>query len=488
MRIVFATAEVSPIAKTGGLGDVCGSLPKVLAARGHDVVVIMPFHRQAREWFDRNPHPIEMIIPATTIAWAGWGAEAIFFRSTLPGSDVPLYLVANDYFFDRNAIYALRDDGYDDNFEKFTFFCRALIRACEILDIAPEILHAHDWHTALLPVYLDSGLRGSLPFRNTRSVYTIHNLNYQGIAPANRFGLLGLHGRYWSPNALEHFGEVNLMKGGIIFADQITTVSPNYAREIQTPAVGAGLDGVLRSLSFKLNGILNGIDVDEWNPATDEYIDANYEPGKLSGKAIAKRMLAREAGLPLRVRTPILAVISRLVEQKGLQLLTPVLARLLRAGAQAVILGSGEPALEQAFTEVAEEHRDQCSVTIGFDNAYAHRIYAGADVLLMPSIYEPCGLNQMYALRYGTVPVVRLTGGLADTVIPFDGTNKADANGFGFMGPTPTDLYSAAWISMLNYRDSRAWKALQTNGMDTDFSWDRSTREYDAVYRRALTT
>jgi starch synthase len=486
MRIVFATAEVSPIAKTGGLGDVCGSLPKVLAARGHDVVVFMPFYRQAREWFDRNPQPIEMIIPPTPIAWAGWAAEATYFRTTLPGSEVPLYLIANDYFFDRSAIYALRNDGYDDGFERFTFFCRALIRACELLDIALDIVHAHDWHTALLPVYLHSGLRGSPPFRNARSVYTIHNLNYQGIAPANRFGLLGLYPRYWAADALEHFGEINLMKGGIIFADQVTTVSPNYAREIQTPAIGAGLDGVLRSLSFKLSGILNGIDVDEWNPATDEYIDANYEPEKLSGKVIAKRMLAREAGLKLKAKTPILAVISRLVEQKGFQLLTPVLSRLLRAGAQAVILGSGEPALEHAFTDVAREHSDQCSVTIGFDNAYAHRIYAGADVLLMPSIYEPCGLNQMYALRYGTVPVVRLTGGLADTVIPFDGTNRFDANGFAFVGPTPTDLYSATWISMLNYRDSRTWKTLQTNGMGADFSWDRSAREYDAVYRRAM--
>ncbi|MGZ7041007.1 MAG: glycogen synthase, partial [Thermoanaerobaculia bacterium] len=201
-----------------------------------------------------------------------------------------------------------------------------------------------------------------------------------------------------------------------------------------------------------------------------------------------KRMLALEAGLKPKVKTPILAVISRLVEQKGFQLLVPILTRLLRAGAQAVILGSGEPALERAFADVAREHADQCSVRIGFDNEYAHRIYAGADVLLMPSIYEPCGLNQMYALRYGTVPVVRLTGGLADTVIPFDGTNATEADGFGFIAPTPMDLYSATWMAMLNYRDSRTWKTLQKNGMEADFSWDRSAREYDAVYRRAIST
>jgi len=485
MRVVFATSEAAPIAKTGGLGDVCGSLPKALSALGHDVTIFMPFHRQAREYFERNGQAVEPVIPPTTIAWDGWAAAAAYFRTTLPGTEIPLYLVANDFFFDRNAIYALRSDGYDDGFERFTFFCRALIQGCELLGISPEILHAHDWHAALLPVYLDSGLRGSPQFRATRSVYTIHNLNYQGIAPASRFGVVGLHPRYWAADALEHFGEVNLMKGGIIFADQVTTVSPNYAREIRTPAYGAGLDGVLRSLSFKLTGILNGIDVDEWNPANDAYIEAHYDAEKLSGKAIAKRMLAREAGLKYLAKTPIMGVVSRLIEQKGLQLLAPVFSRLLRAGAQAVVLGSGEPAIEQAFTAVAAAQSDRCSVTIGFDNAYAHRIYAGADMLLVPSIYEPCGLNQMYALRYGTVPVVRLTGGLADTVVPFDGTNQDEANGFGFIGATPADLYSATWIAMLNHRDSRSWKALQRNGMSEDFSWDRSAREYDAVYRRA---
>jgi len=485
MRIVFATAEVAPIARTGGLGDVSGSLPKALAALGHEVIVIMPFYRQAREYFERNDVTVEEVIPPATLAWGGWAAEATVFRTVLPGTEIPLYLVANEFFFDRDAIYALRADGYEDNVERYTFFCRAVIRTCELLDIAPDIVHAHDWHAALLPVYLDSGLRGSAQFRTTRSVYTIHNLNYQGIAGAGRFGLLGLHPRYWSADALEHFGEVNLMKGGIIFADQVTTVSPNYAREIQTSAVGAGLDGVLRSLSFKLTGILNGIDAGEWDPANDPHLDANYEARSMTGKAIAKRMLAREAGLRYRAKTPLFAVISRLVEQKGFQLLIPVLSRLLRAGAQAVILGSGEPAMEHGFAAIAAQQKDSCSVTIGFDNAYAHRIYAGADILLMPSIYEPCGLNQMYALRYGTLPVVRLTGGLVDTVIPFDGTNDDVANGFGFVTPSPRDLHAAAWISILNYRDTSSWKALQTNGMAADFSWDRSAREYDAVYRRA---
>jgi len=484
MRIVFATSEVSPIAKTGGLGDVCGSLPKALAALGHDVVVFMPFYRQAAEWFERNDVRPEQVTPAVRIDWANWSADATFYRTTLPGSDVPLILAANGHFFDRDQIYA-GFGGVDDFLHRYTFFCRAVVKGCEMLAIAPDVLHCHDWHTALMPVYLHSGLRASEQFRTTRSVYTIHNLNYQGAADAAAFAITGLHGRYWSSDALEHFGTVNPMKGGIIFADQVTTVSPTYAREIQTPEHGAGLDGVLRSVAYKFEGILNGIDVAEWDPATDPNLDANYELGKMHGKTIAKRMLAKEAGLQYKVKTPMLAVVSRLVDQKGFQLLVPILGKLLRAGSQAIILGSGEPRYEEAFARIGTEYRDSCRVWIGFDNALAHRIYAGADLLLMPSMYEPCGLNQMYSLRYGTLPVVRMTGGLADTVVPFDGTNKEEADGFGFRDLSTDELYLATWVGMLTMKDARTWKTLQSNGMQHDFSWDKSAREYEQVYMRA---
>jgi len=486
MRLLFATAEVSPIAKTGGLGDVCGSLPKALAKLGHEVAVFMPFHRQAREWFAQSGAPLEPALPTTQIPWANWAAEATYLRSTLPGSDLPLYLVANDHFFDRVQIYAPRADGYDDAIERFAFFCRAVIEGCELLGIAPDILHAHDWHTALLPVYLHSGLRGSGPFRNTRSVFTIHNLNYQGIGRATQFASLGLHSRYWAPDGVEHYGEVNLMKGGIIFADQVTTVSPNYAREIQLPAYGAGLDGVVRSLSFKLTGILNGIDVERWNPADDPDLPSHYDGDRLNGKALCKRALLREAKLRLRPKTPLLCFISRLVDQKGVDLLVPVLGRMLRAGAYAVVLGSGEARYERALAQIGAENEERCRVWIGFDDALSHRIYAGADMLLMPSIYEPCGLNQMYALRYGTLPVVRLTGGLVDTVVPFDGTNEEEADGFGFSATGSEELYTAAWLGMLNYRDSRVWRRLQRNAMAADFSWDRSAGEYELVYRHEV--
>jgi starch synthase len=483
---LFATAEVAPIAKTGGLGDVCGALPKVLRKLGHDVVIVTPFYRQSREWFESNGIVPEIVSPATAITWANWSAEARLLRTMLPGTDIPLILVDNEFFFNRDQIYARRIDGFDDFLERFTFFCRSVIYAADTIGFSPDVLHAHDWHTALLPVYLHSGLRGNANFRHTRSVFTIHNLNYQGNAAGAAFAVTGLHSRYWSPGALEHFGQVNPMKGGIIFADEVTTVSPNYAREIQTPEFGAGLDGILRSLSFKITGILNGIDTEEWNPEHDSLIPSNYAREKLAGKTLSKRALLRELKMKLKAKTPLLAVVSRLVDQKGFQMLTPILDRLLRAGAQAVILGSGDPPIEEAFRAIAAEQPESCHVEIGFDNALAHRIYAGADILLMPSMYEPCGLNQMYALRYGTVPVVRFTGGLADTVVPFDGSNLEEANGFGYLSTSPRDLYAAVWLAMLNYREPKTWKQLQANGMAADHSWERSAREYEHVYARAM--
>jgi starch synthase len=485
MRVVFATAEVSPIAKTGGLGDVCGSLPKALAKLGHDVVIFMPYYRQARHWFEKHDVTPYQTAPTESLHWANWIAEATFLRATLPGTEIPLILVANDYFFDRDQIYARTDNGFDDFLMRYTFFSRAVIRGCELLDLQPDILHAHDWHTALLPAYLDSGLRTDPHFAKTRSVYTIHNLMYQGAADPDAFPLTGLHSRYWAPDGVEHFGTVNPMKGGILFADQVTTVSPTYAREIRTSELGAGLDGVLRAVSHKLSGILNGIDVDEWDSATDPLLAGNYGADTLKDKAKNKRALVKEAGFTFSAKTPVIGSVSRLVPQKGFQLLIPILDRLLAAGAQVVILGSGEPEIEQALEEIAARNPTQCRAWIGFDNALAHRIYAGADLLLMPSMYEPCGLNQMYALRYGTLPIVRLTGGLADTVVPFDGTNLDEANGFGFAAAHPVELYLATWVAMLNFKDGDVWKSLQENAMAVDFSWDRSAKEYDRIYNLA---
>jgi len=486
MNVVIASAEISPIAKTGGLGDVCGSLPKALTKLGHDVVLFMPFYRQARQWFEKNGVAVHQMMPTVVIPWANWVAEATFLRATLPGTNIPIILVANDYFFERDHIYSDAPDGWHDYLLRYVFFSRAVVRACELLDIRVDILHCHDWHTALLPVYLHSGLRASPQFARARSVFTIHNLHYQGVAGPDAFALTGLHSRYWAPDALEHFGTLNPMKGGILFADQVTTVSPNYGREIRTSQLGAGLDGVLRAMSYKFNGILNGIDAEEWNPLTDSHLSVNYDQTMLREKTRVKRALAKEAGLKFSQKTPIIGAVSRLVAQKGFQLLLPVFERILATGAQLVILGSGETELENVLRMFGEHFSDRCHVWIGFDNALAQRIYGGADMLLMPSIYEPCGLNQMYALRYGTIPIVRLTGGLADTVTPYDGTNLDVANGFGFVDADPRELRLATWLAMLNFKDGDVWKSLQKNGMEADFSWERSAQQYDEVYRRAF--
>jgi starch synthase len=484
MQIVFATSEVAPIAQTGGLGDVCGSLPKALHKRGHDVVVFMPFYRQAADYFATRGG-IEQVVAPQRLSWANWTHDLSVYEARLPDSEVRLLLVANPFFFDRDSIYSFDPAGRDDGVERFTFFCRAVIRTCELLGLEPDIIHSHDWHTALLPLYLDSGLRDYPNFRRTGSVYTIHNLNYQGIGTAVQFAALGLTNAYWSWRALEHWGQLNLMKGGILIADEITTVSPTYAREIQTPPLGAGLDGVLRARSAALTGILNGIDEEEWDPASDTHLTTHFSEEHIGAKLAARRALAREAGFRFRTRVPTLGIVSRLVEQKGFDLLLPILRHLLDAGARVIILGSGEPALEAGFEEIARERPDECRVWTGFQIPLAHKIVAGADMMLMPSRYEPCGLNQMYALRYGTLPIVRLTGGLADTVIPYDGTNLATANGFGFLDTISRDLYLAVWTAMLTFKDRHVWKALQKNGMPTDFSWHASARRYEDIYARS---
>lgn len=480
MRIVFASAEVSPFAKTGGLGDVCGALPKALSQLGQDVVVFMPYYRAAKRYFDKSGTASPERLFERRITWANWTEHAVFHGSRLPGSRVQVIFVENDGFFDRDGIY----DGADQ-LERYAFFCRAVIAGCEAIGKRVDILHAHDWHTALLPVYLETGLRIVPVFRDTASVYTIHNLNYVGSFSADHFPTTGLHSSVWSANGVEYFGNLHLMKGGINFANEVTTVSPTYAKEIQTPEYGAGVDGVLRQHKAKLVGILNGIDPEVWNPASDPHLPAHYRADDLHGKTRCKEALLDEAGLPRRGRTPLIGAVSRLVEQKGFDLLIPAFPKLLAAGAQFVILGTGEPWLEAALAEEAQRYPDAVKMWNSFDDALAHRIFAGSDLVLVPSRYEPCGLNQMYALRYGTPPIVRMTGGLADTVVPYDGANAAAANGFGFTPPDANHLYLTTRIAALTYRDHAVWPALVQNGMRADYSWEMSARHYVDAYRRA---
>src|SRR5687768_516691 len=360
MKIVMASAEVSPFAKTGGLGDVLGSLPKALAARGHEVTVITPFYRQTRDYFDVRGEVPENL-GEITLTWAGWVARVTLLRSMLPDSQVPVIFIANQDLFERENVYSPRGDGYDDNLERFTVFCRAVMAISDRLQ--PDVLHAHDWHAALLPVYALTDLPGAA------TVYTIHNLNYQGRYGGDRLLVLGLDRAFWSSDALEYYGDINLMKGAIIFADQVTTVSPTYAREIQTPEFGAGLDGILSQAAFKLTGILNGIDTAEWDPRTDPCITANYSQNDFSGKSQCKRDLRKSAGLRPSRSGLLVGAVSRLVEQKGFDLFIPIIPRLLAMDMQVVLLGTGQPEYEEALRNMERQHETDLRAYITFDAA-----------------------------------------------------------------------------------------------------------------------
>jgi len=474
MKIALASIEVVPFSKTGGLGDVCGALPKVLARMGHDVVVITPYHRVVERWFDANGGPPE-VFARERIEWSGWVADVRFARSTLPGSDVPVIFVVNDAF-DAPGIYT------DDDFHRFTMFSRAAIRACEILDEPLDILHAHDWHTAMMPGWLESGLRNVPVFRHTGSVFTIHNLRYQGRFHGTRYDALGLPGNFWP--GFEFFGDLNLMKGGIVFASHVTTVSPGYAREIRTASGGEGLDPLLNHLADKLTGILNGIDTEEWNPETDPALPANYGRAAMDGKRTCATALRSELGLADAPDRPLLGVVSRLVDQKGLDLLIPIAGQLAANGAQFALLGSGDGQLEDAFRRLAASRPDAIAYSSGFSPDLARRIIAGSDMTLMPSRFEPCGLNQMYGLRYGTLPLVRFTGGLADSVIPYTGNNPELANGFAFDAAHPRALFEATIAAMRVFEDEKTWATLQQNAMAADFSWEVAAKKYVEVFSR----
>lgn len=482
MRILFVSAEVSPFAKTGGLGDVCGSLPKFLPQFGHEVHVFCPYYREVRIWCEQHGIYLENRGGLDIGDQSGAGSFQIL-RTVLPGSDVPCWFIVNDHYFNRGGIYWGREDGVDDNLERYAFFCRAVAAAAGYLGLQFDIVHAHDWQAALLPIQLDAGLRDAHPFAGAGSVYTIHNLNYQGRYAASRFPSLELPWRYLSAGGLEYYGDLVMMKGGIVFADRVTTVSPTYALEIQRPEHGAGFDGLLRDLSWKLSGILNGIDPHEWDPASDRLIRETFAADDLSGKNACKKALRKEAALEATPRTPLLCAISRLVEQKGFDLFIPLIPKLLRAGWQIAVLGTGEYDLENQLRDAAARNPGAVAVWTRFDPALAHRIIAGSDAIVIPSRYEPCGLNQMYALRYGTLPIVRRTGGLADSVEGYDGTNAATASGFSFDLVDRSALEQALLVARLAYRDRALWAGMQKRGMSIDFSWSASAAEYDRLYR-----
>jgi starch synthase len=478
-RILFASSEVHPLVKTGGLADVSGSLPVALKNLRRDVRVMMPAYRAALD-------KLEGIDEIATLALAG-GKTARLLESRIPGSSVRIWLVDSPAHYDRDGgPYGTSEGGdWPDNAARFALFARAIEAVA--LDRAglgwrPDLVHCNDWQCGLVPALL-----AQAPARPA-TVFTIHNLSYQGLFPAESFAALDLPASLWSMHGLEFFGQVSFIKGGIVFADMLSTVSPRYASEIQTPEFGCGLDALLRHRSDRLVGILNGADYRHWNPARDPHIVRSYNAWTPAGKLASKTALQSQFGLPADKDVPLIGMIGRLVEQKGFDLMLDILPWLMSRKVQFVVLGSGDKSLERRLKSAAAKHPRQIGVHLAYDEVLAHRIEAGADIFVMPSRFEPCGLNQIYSLRYGTVPVVSRTGGLADTVIDADAQALASgiATGYVFNDPAPEHLQTALQRALDAWHQPKVWKRLIFQGMQQDFSWRQSARHYLDLYRQAV--
>ena len=479
MRILMASSEVAPFAKTGGLADVAGALPKALAKLGHDVRVVLPKYRTV----DVEKHKLRPSVASFPVPVAGRMEQATVWEGAI--DSVPVYFVQHDGYYDRDALYQTKNGDYPDNAERFAFFSRSILEMTRPLNFLPEIYHCNDWQTGLVPTYLRAAPRGAPGPHTPGVLFTVHNLGYQGLFPPEAMAAANLGPELFNPSGIEFYGKVNFLKAGLIFSDLISTVSRKYSQEIQTKEFGHGLDGVLRARAKDVHGILNGIDYDEWHPARDQYIVARFARDKRRGKAACKADLQGAFGLPERPDVPLLAVISRLTPQKGMDLVAEALDDLLGLDTQFVLLGTGDADLHQAFESAKRRHPSQVGLKLGFDVALSHKIEAGADMFLMPSRYEPCGLNQMYSLAYGTVPVVRATGGLDDTIQPFD-PGTGEGTGFKFAGATSQALLEAVRTAVSIYRRPEQWNRLVRNGMTCDFSWDRSANEYVALYQQIL--
>ena len=471
IKVLHVAAEVFPLVKTGGLADVVAALPPALAARGADVRLLLP----------GLPAVLDAVRHARTVTTLGpafGSARSTLLSARMPQTDLPVYVLDAPYLFRRGGspYQDVQGREWPDNLQRFAFLGWAAAHlAFGELDgqWQPDLLHAHDWHAAMACAYV-----AAHPPTTAATVFTVHNLAYQGVFAHDDAQLLGLPSRFMSPAGLEYHGQLCFMKAGLKFADRVSTVSPTYAREMAMPEFGAGLDGVIRSRGADVQGILNGIDTAIWNPATDSALPAAYHADALAGKAQCKAALQVEAGLAQRADAPLLVVVSRLTPQKGLDLVLAALPEILRAGAQLVVQGTGDAALESAFAIAAHAHPGEVSLHVGYDEARAHRMIAGADIILVPSRFEPCGLTQLYGLRYGTVPVVRRVGGLVDTVA--DGET-----GFAFGEATPFALQAAIERALHAWREPARWGPMMRAGMARDLSWDGPAREYLDLYGAA---
>jgi len=485
LKVLVMASEVAPFAKKGGLADVTGALPRALAGLGHDARVLMPKYRGV----ERHVTDLKIAVPQLRVPLGDRTAEGQLLVGRGP-SGVPVYFLVHDHYYDRDGLYGTADGDYWDNCERFVFFCRGALEALAALGEAgtgawrPQVIHANDWQTGLVPVYLRTLFRDHRTLGKVRTLFTIHNLAYQGVFWHYDMPITGLGWDLFTPAGIEFYGRINFLKGGLVFSDVLTTVSRTYASEIRTAAYGDGLEGVIEERSEDLYGVINGIDAEAWGPATDAAIAKRYTAEDLEGKAVCRDALCREVGLAPGPG-PLIGMVTRLAGQKGLDLTLEALPGILAEEASLVLLGSGEPHLEEAFRAAATQQPGRVAVTIGYADDLARRIYAGADCFLMPSRYEPCGLSQLIALRYGAVPIVRRTGGLADTVREFAPAQR-EGTGFLFDGFSVEDLVGAVRRAAETYRRPVLWSALVRNAMAQDYSWDASAREYVTLYRKAL--
>jgi len=465
-----------PFSKTGGLADVVGALPQAVAANGHEVQLPLPRYRMTKPG-KALPHGKSVTLPL------GGGFKYANIQDGGEAGGVHTYLVDIPEYFDREGLYQINGQDHPDNHLRFAAFSLAAIEFLKRTGTAPEVLHCHDWQSALVPIYLRSLYHGDSFFARTGVVFTIHNLGYQGHFPAAVLPEISLPPSLYTTDNLEFWGKVNLLKGGIIFSDFVTTVSRKYAEEIQTAEFGHGLEGVLKSRADRLLGILNGVDYEAWSPQTDKLIAANYGPEDLKGKEGCKKALLEKMGVTQpALDRPVIGIVSRFAIQKGFDLIAGIAEELMAMELYIVALGTGEPQYEDLFRTLATKYPDKFLVKVAYDNALAHQIEAGADMFLMPSRYEPCGLNQIYSLKYGTVPVVRATGGLDDTIEPFNGKT---GTGFKFTDYSPEALLAAIRQAVDYYRQPKAWRQAMLNGMKKDFSWSNSAKQYVKVYQAA---
>ncbi len=475
-KILFVASEAVPFIKTGGLADVMGALPKELAAKGMDVRLVIPKYSLIKD--EAKQQMKQVTTGIVNLAWR----QLYYGVDEIDMDGVKVYFIDNEWYFKRDRLY-----GYADDDERFAYFCRAVLTMLPRIGFQPDIIHGNDWHTGMLGVFLKEDFYHDDFYKNMKFVYTIHNLKYQGIYPASIMqDIIGLPQHLFDNGNLECDGCVNYMKSGMVYADYITTVSPTYAQEITYPYFGERLDGYIRSNQDKVVGIINGLDEDAYNPETDPYIAQTYtSKDARAGKRVNKDALRKELGLRIKRGVPMVAMVSRLVEDKGMDLVTRIMDELVEDDVQLVIVGTGDWRYEEAFRDLARRYPTKVSANIMFNEGLAHRVYAAADIFLMPSRYEPCGLSQLIALRYGAVPVVRETGGLRDTVVPFD-KYKNQGNGLTFPNFNAHELLFTAKTALGYYEDTALWDHIVKNAMESDYSWKRSAQAYADLYKKVL--